>query len=52
MGKVIHYHFDKVTTKDQPQTDSSKNFLVMRPHDKYMVEDEDPVLRARPTWVS
>ena len=24
----------------------------MRPNEKYTVEDEDPVLRARPTWVS
>lgn len=31
MGKVIHYHFDKVTQRAHPNTHSSKEFLVMRP---------------------
>lgn len=53
MGKVIHYHFDKVTSRKDPQKKSTKDFLVMRPQETYVVEpDEDPVLRARPTWVS
>ena len=53
MGKVIHYHFDKVTSRKDPQKKSTKDFLVMRPQEPYVVEpDEDPVLRARPTWVS
>ena len=35
-----------------PKNESSSNFLVMRPHDEYKTSDDDPVLRARPTWVS
>jgi hypothetical protein len=52
MGKVIHYHFDKVTQRAQPLTKSSKEYLVMRPQIPYVIEEEDPVLRGRPTWVS
>jgi len=56
LGKVVHYHFDKVTHAATPNQTPSPAFFVMRPTaEDYAVEDEDgdpPTLRARPTWVS
>jgi predicted component of type VI protein secretion system len=58
LGKVVHYHFDKVTHATQPTADASKIFFIMRPNSNYVVEEsadgeqDPPTLRARPTWVS
>ena len=57
LGKVVHYHFDKVTHKVKPSHQPSYAFQVLRPSAKdYLVEEGDssdpPTLRARPTWVS
>ena len=56
LGKVVHYHFDKVTHKAVPTESPSASFQVMRPSaDDYVVESDEqdpPTLRARPTWVS
>ena len=55
LGKVVHYHFNKVTHSTKPTQDPSPGFFVMRPtaQDCALVEDDDPpTLRARPTWVS
>ena len=57
LGKVVHYHFDKVTHQKEPSQQPSPAFYIMRPTaDDYKVEEEDtqdpPTLRARPTWVS
>jgi len=60
LGKVVHYHFDKVTHRQKPVAEPSSTFLIMRPDDdQYEVEptmddgnQDPPTLRARPTWVS
>jgi hypothetical protein len=54
VGKVIHYHFDKLTHYDIPSHKPTDNFFIMRPMDKsYAVDREDfPYLRARPSWIS
>lgn len=56
LGKVVHYHFDKVTHSALPATEPTPGFYVMRPNNTdYRVEDDQndpPTLRARPTWVS
>ena len=59
LGKVVHYHFDKVTHMDTPTQEPTPSFFIMRPNSNdYNIEevndgDQDPpTLRARPTWVS
>jgi len=58
LGKVVHYHFDKVTHRQKPNSTPSQYFQILYPSamNSYIVEEEDtnepPVLRARPTWVS
>ena len=54
VGKVIHYHFDKVTHNQQPKEYISPVFHKMRPElEDYKLDQEDfPYLRARPTWIS
>lgn len=59
LGKVVHYHFDKVTHKSVPSQAPSNTFYIMRPNaSDYIVEEthedeqDPPTLRARPTWVS
>ena len=58
LGKVVHYHFDKVTHRHKPNFPPSPNFQILYPSatGNYIIEEEDtnepPVLRARPTWVS
>ena len=57
LGKVVHYHFDKVTHKCGPTQHATSTFQIMRPTSAdYVVEEPDshdpPTLRARPTWVS
>jgi hypothetical protein len=58
LGKVVHYHFNKVTHKLAPTTTPSPSFQILFSGKEiaYTVEDEEssepPALRARPTWVS
>lgn len=59
MGKVVHYHFNKVTHSQTPTMQPSPAFFIMRPNaSDYTIEEADdneqdpPTLRARPTWVS
>jgi hypothetical protein len=57
LGKVVHYHFDKVTHTSTPSCPASFTYQVLRPgNTDYALEDADsqdpPTLRARPTWVS
>lgn len=57
LGKVVHYHFDKVTHSQTPTAESGVQFQILRPSaTDYAVEDKEhddpPTLRARPTWVS
>mmetsp|Transcript_29109 Transcript_29109/g.36081 ORF Transcript_29109/g.36081 Transcript_29109/m.36081 type:complete len:206 (-) Transcript_29109:571-1188(-) len=59
LGKVVHYHFDKVTHKSVPSQAPNNTFYIMRPNaSDYIVEEthedeqDPPTLRARPTWVS
>jgi hypothetical protein len=54
LGKVVHYHFDKVTHHVNPSVHPSNSFMIMRPQSsEYNIDEDDlPVLRARPTWIS
>jgi hypothetical protein len=53
LGKVVHYHFDKVLNNCKPLGRSEGDFYVLREGLPYDVDDDDfPVARARPTWVS
>lgn len=55
MGKIVHYHFDKLSHFEKPKQQSSNEFLVMKQetHQSYQIDKEDfPYLRARPCWIS
>lgn len=54
LGKVVHYHFDKVIHHKIPTMAPSEYFYNMRPSNtNFDIDTEDfPHLRARPTWVS
>lgn len=56
LGKVVHYHFNKVTHSQKPSASPAQNFQILFNSSEYTVEDaesqEPPALRARPTWVS
>jgi len=53
LGKVIHYHFDKVIHQHKPATPSGDNFYILRSEIQPDVDESDySHLRARPTWVS
>lgn len=55
LGKVVHYHFNKVTHHNKPTLTPNQNFQVLFNNESYAVEetaDDPPILRARPTWVS
>jgi hypothetical protein len=52
LGKVVHYHVNKLTHEGTPKTQSREDFIVMRgSQGDYRVDDE-AILRARPAWVS
>lgn len=54
-GKVVHYHFNKVTHKHTPTQSPSSHFFKLFENNDYAVEmdeNEPPVVRARSTWVS
>jgi len=53
LGKVVHYHFDKVVHHSRPSMEGNDNFYILRPDKEYEVDAEDfPYIRARPVWVS
>jgi len=53
LGKVVHYHFDKVVHAKLPDAPTGEQFFVLRPEREYEVDAEDfPLIRARPVWVS
>jgi hypothetical protein len=53
LGKVVHYHFDKVVHAVEPSTQSNQRFYVLRPNEPYESDADDfPFIRARPIWVS
>ena len=53
IGKVVHYHIDKVTHAKKPTEKESDAFFALRHGQEHQVAREDlPRLRARPTWVS
>lgn len=53
LGKVVHYHFDKVVHARQPECKASERFFVLRPERENEVDlDDFPLIRARPVWVS
>jgi predicted component of type VI protein secretion system len=52
LGKVVHYHFDKVIHAQEPTSGEADNFYIIKQTKNYDVDDDYPQLRARPTWVS
>lgn len=55
VGKIVHYHFDKLLHYERPTARPSKNFFVMRQEGMRTYEldkDDFPYLRARPCWIS
>jgi len=54
LGKVVHYHFDKVSHTQEPSQTPGQQFNVLFQNSDYQVEEqgEPPQVRARPTWVS
>jgi len=53
LGKVVHYHFDKVLHACKPSSPANDNYYILRPDKGYEVESDDfPYIRARPVWVS
>ena len=53
LGKVVHYHINKLTHEKKPTTDSTSDFVVLKNGSTadYKIDD-DAILRARPTWIS
>ena len=53
LGKVVHYHFDKATHLQKPEQKVTQGYQIFRQAHPYMIDpDQEPRLRARPTWVS
>ena len=53
LGKVVHYHISKLTHEQTPSVQSTPELILLRnSQPNYKVEEGDPMLRARPTWVS
>jgi len=53
LGKVVHYHFDRVVHAAGPNAPANERFYILRPDRDYEVDSEDfPFMRARPVWVS
>ena len=53
LGKVVHYHFDKVVHAAKPSSSTTDNYFILRPEQEAEVDNEDfPYIRARPLWVS
>ena len=55
IGKIVHYHFDKLLHVSAPKTNEDEGFLKLRSEKNrsYEVDKDDfPYLRARPVWIS
>jgi hypothetical protein len=52
LGKVVHYHVNKLTHEIEPVIESNENFIVMRGSQSDYRVDDEAILRARPAWVS
>lgn len=52
LGKVVHYHVDKLLHEVEPSQPSTSVFNTMKGTQVKYAVDEEAVLRARPTWIS
>lgn len=55
IGKIVHYHFDKLLHGSTPKTAEGPEFLMLRSEEnrRYELDKDDfPYLRARPCWIS
>lgn len=52
LGKVVHYHVNKLTHEIVPKTKSTPEFVVMRGTEPDYRIDDEALLRARPAWIS
>lgn len=52
LGKVVHYHVNKLTHETHPQASSNDQFIIMRGTQGDYKQDDEAILRARPAWVS
>ena len=53
LGKVVHYHFDKVLHKKAPSQDSSETFYKLRPSEAYEIDSLEPAtLRAKKIYAN
>ena len=53
LGKVVHYHFDKVCHNQKPTEQGRDKFYILTPDKDYEVDKDDvPYIRARPIWIS
>lgn len=52
LGKVVHYHINKLTHERLPATESREDFIIMRGSQPDYTVDDEAILRARPSWVS
>ena len=52
LGKVVHYHVNKLTHETAPKVGSAEQFVVMRGTQADYKIDDEAILRARPAWVS
>lgn len=52
LGKVVHYHVDKLFHEQVPTVKSEATFNTMKGEKVQYLTDEEAVLRARPTWIS
>ncbi|CDW75107.1 UNKNOWN [Stylonychia lemnae] len=52
LGKVVHYHVDKLIHEAVPNQESNPNFIVMKGTQANYKVDDEAILRARPTWIS
>lgn len=52
LGKVVHYHVNKLTHEKKPSQQASADFVTLRNSHPDYREDDEALLRARPTWIS
>ena len=54
IGKIVHYHVDKITYITRPTKKNGDIFHIMdEASQEYDIDTEDfPQLRARPVWIS
>jgi len=52
LGKVVHYHINKLTHERLPASESREDFIIMRGSQPDYTVDDEAILRARPSWIS